>query len=117
MGIVVGVAVFFISLVIIYRLARRSMALRRLQSGLLEVTEKTTSSMTLRLLRPYIGMLLIAVLIMILGVVLNILFDGSQSTFNYIAKVIAVLNCSILCLHLIVIVGKKLLVTKDNDDA
>ncbi len=117
MVIVVYIAFFLIVLGAIYRWVRRSMAARRLQSGFLEVNGKTPSSMTSRLLRPYIGMFLIAALIMILGAVVNILFDGSQGTFFFITKVIIVFTCSTLCLHLIVIIGKNWLLTKDNDDA
>jgi len=87
MGVIVGVIVFLIAL-----------------GALSSLIERGAAS---RLLRPYIGLLLIAALIAGLGFVLGFLFSGLQDFFFTIAKVVAVFAGVGLCLHLIVAVAKR----------
>lgn len=62
---------------------------------------------TFGLLRPYLGPLLITVLVASLGVIGGSLFDGLPDFYLITAKIIAVLACSGLCLHLIAIFAKR----------
>lgn len=87
MGIIVGIILFIILLGVIVNLVE--------------------SSGASKLLRPYIGLLLIAVLIAAGGFVVGFLSSGIQGVFFTVAKIIAVLTCVALCLHLIVIVAKR----------
>lgn len=87
MGIVVGIIVFLIVL-----------------GAAASLIERGAAS---RLLRPYIGLLLIAALVTGLGLIVGFLFSGLQDFFLVTAKIIAVLACSGLCLHLIVMVARR----------
>lgn len=87
MGVVVGVILFLIVLGAFFSLIERG----------------TTS----RLMRPYIGLLLIAALIAALGGVLGFLFRDLQGFFLIIAKVVAVFACVSLCIHLIFVIAKR----------
>lgn len=87
MAIVVSIVVFLIILGVLFNLIEHGAASR--------------------LLRPYIGLLLIAALIAGLGIVVGFLFSGLQSFFLIAAKIVAVFSCACLCLHLIVIVAKR----------
>jgi hypothetical protein len=87
MAVVVGIILFLIVLGLLFNLV-----------------EAGTSS---RLLRPYIGLLLIAALIAGLGVAIGVLFNGLGSFFFFVAKIVAALTCAGLCLHLIVLVSKR----------
>lgn len=87
MGIVVGIVVFLIVL-----------------GAAASLIERGAAS---RLLRPYIGLLLIAALVAGLGLIVGFLFSGLQDFFLVTAKIIAVLACSGLCLHLIVMVARR----------
>lgn len=87
MGIVVGIFVFLIVL-----------------GAAASLIERGATS---RLLRPYIGLLLIAALIAGLGMIVGILFSGLQNFFLITSKIITVIACSGLCLHLIVMVAKR----------
>jgi high-affinity Fe2+/Pb2+ permease len=87
MGIVVGIVIFLVVL-----------------GAAASLIERGAAS---RLLRPYIGLLLIAALIAGLGVSVGFLFSGLQDFFLITAKIIAVFACAGLCLHLIVIVAKR----------
>lgn len=87
MGIVVGIIIFLVVL-----------------GAAASLIERGAAS---RLLRPYIGLLLIAALIAGLGVIVGFLFSGLQGFFLITAKVIAVLACAGLCLHLVVMVARR----------
>lgn len=87
MGIVVGIIVFLIVL-----------------GAAASLIERGATS---RLLRPYIGLLLIAALIAGLGLVVGFLFSGLQDFFLITAKIIAVFAAAGLCLHLIIIVARR----------
>lgn len=87
MGIVVGIIVFLIVL-----------------GAAASLIERGAAS---RLLRPYIGLLLIAALVAGLGLIVGFLFSGLQDFFLVTAKIISVLACSGLCLHLIVMVARR----------
>lgn len=87
MGVVVGVVVFCIVLGALSSLIERGAA-----SGLL---------------RPYLGLFLIAALIAGMGLLLGLLSQDVQAFFFMAAKVMAVLVGVALCLHLIVSIGKR----------
>ncbi|APU32276.1 hypothetical protein UYA_22045 [Ectopseudomonas alcaliphila JAB1] len=87
MGIIVGIIVFLIVL------------------GLLSsVIERGARS---RLLRPYIGLLMISGLVAGLGLALGVLSSDLEHIALSIAKIIAVLTCVALCLQLIIVIGKR----------
>ncbi|MGQ7817257.1 hypothetical protein ACUTAH_16590 [Metapseudomonas furukawaii] len=90
MGIVVGIVIFLIVLIAL--------------GALVSLVERGAAS---RLLRPYIGLLLIAALIAGLGVIVGFLFSDLQAFLLIVAKIIAVFACAGLCLHLIVMVTKR----------
>lgn len=90
MGLIVGAVLFFIVFGVVVSLV-----------------EKGAKGINSRVVRPYIGLLLIAALIAGLGFVLGFLFNGLQDFFFTIAKVVAVSACAALCLHLIVAVAKR----------
>jgi hypothetical protein len=87
MGVLVGVVVFFIVLAVLASLIERGAALR--------------------ILRPYIGLLLIAAVIACIGVLLGFLSSDVQSFLFMAAKVLAVLVGVALCMHLIVTIAKR----------
>ncbi len=87
MGILVGVVVSFIVLAVLSSLIERGAATR--------------------MLRPYIGLLLITAVIAGIGVLLGFLSRDVQAFLFMVAKVLAVLVGVALCLHLIVIIGKR----------
>ncbi|MCQ4295955.1 hypothetical protein NAU58_10235 [Pseudomonas stutzeri] len=87
MGIIVGIVVFLIALGVLSSLIERGAASQ--------------------LLRPYIGLLLIAALIACLGVVVSFLFHDLQSFFFVTAKIVAVFACAGLCVHLIVVIVRR----------
>jgi uncharacterized membrane protein len=87
MGVIVGIIVILIALGILSSLIERSVASR--------------------LLRPYIGLLLIAALIAALGVAVGTLFSGLDTFFFFISKIVAVLACADVCLHLIAVVARR----------
>ncbi|WP_236201237.1 hypothetical protein [Pseudomonas pseudonitroreducens] len=87
MAIVVGIVIFLIAL-----------------GALVSLIELGAAS---RLLRPYIGLLLIAALIAGLGVVVGVLFSDLQGFLLIVAKIIAVFACAGLCLQLIPMVAKR----------
>lgn len=87
MGIVIGIVIFLIVL-----------------GAAASLIERGAAS---QLLRPYIGLLLIAALIAGLGVIVGFLFSDLEGFFLITAKIIAVLSCAGLCLHLIVMVAKR----------
>lgn len=91
MGAVIGVIVFLIVFLVVL-------------GAFYNIIERGAAS---RLLRPYIGLFLIAALVAALGMIVGALFGGGQSILFFIARVIAALTCAALCLHLIVIIGKK----------
>ncbi|RIA21410.1 hypothetical protein DFO61_3833 [Ectopseudomonas oleovorans] len=87
MGIIVGIIVFLIVL------------------GLLSsVIERGARS---RLLRPYIGLLMISGLVAGLGLALGVLSSDLEHIALSTAKIIAVLTCVALCLQLIIVIGKR----------
>lgn len=87
MGVLVGVVVFFIVLAVLASLIERGAASR--------------------MLRPYIGLLLIAGVIAGMGVLLGFLSRDVQAFFFVAAKVVAVLVGVVLCLHLIIVIAKR----------
>lgn len=87
MGILAGVVVSFIVLAVLSSLIERGAATR--------------------MLRPYIGLLLITAVIAGIGVLLGFLSRDVQAFLFMVAKVLAVLVGVALCLHLIVIIGKR----------
>jgi hypothetical protein len=87
MGVVVAIVAFLIVLGALSSLIERGAA-----SGLL---------------RPYLGLFLIAALIAGMGVLLGFLSRDVQAFFFMAAKGVAVSVGVALCLHLIVIVGKR----------
>ncbi|VVN34863.1 hypothetical protein PS662_05096 [Pseudomonas fluorescens] len=87
MGVLVGVVVFFIVL-----------------GALSSLIERGGTS---RLLRPYIGLLLITALIAGMGLLLGFLSRDVQEFFFMAAKVVAVLVGVALCLHLIVTIARR----------
>lgn len=87
MGILVGVVVSFIVLAVLSSLIERGAATR--------------------MLRPYIGLLLITAVIAGIGLLLGFLSRDVQAFLFMVAKVLAVLVGVALCLHLIVIIGKR----------
>lgn len=87
MGIVVGIIISLIVLGVLFSLIERGAASR--------------------LLRPYIGLMLIAALIAGLGLAVDVLFNGLDDFFFFTAKIVAALACAGLCLHLIVVVAKR----------
>lgn len=87
MGFIVGIIVFLIVLWALSSLLARGA--------------------TSRVVRPYIGLLLIALLIACLGVVVGFLFRDLQDFFFTIAKVVAVCVGVALCVHLIIITAKR----------
>lgn len=86
MGVLVGVVVFFIVLAVLASLIEWDAASR--------------------MLRPYIGLLLIAAVIASMGVLLGFLSRDVQALFFVVAKVVAVLVGVALCLHLIIVIAK-----------
>lgn len=87
MGVLVGVVVFFIALAVLTSLIERGAASR--------------------MLRPYIGLLLIAAVIAGIGVLLGFLSNDVQAFFYMASKVLAVLVGVALCVHLIVSIAKR----------
>lgn len=87
MGVLVGVVVFFIVLAVLASLIERGAASR--------------------MLRPYIGLLLIAAVIAGIGVLLGFLSSDVQAFLFMTAKVLAVLVGVALCVHLIVTIAKR----------
>lgn len=87
MGVLVGVVVFFIVLAVLASLVERGA--------------------TLRILRPYIGLLLISAVIAGMGELLGFLSSDMQVFFFMVAKVVAVLVGVALCLHLIAVIAKR----------
>jgi hypothetical protein len=90
MGFVVGVVLCFIALAVIVSLI-----------------EKGSSS---KVIRPYIGAMLIAALIAGMGLVLGLIFHGVEEYFLIAAKVVAVFTGVVLCLQLVGVVSKKFFV-------
>lgn len=87
MGVLVGVVVFFIVLAVLASLIERGAASR--------------------MLRPYIGLLLIAAVIASMGVLLGFLSRDVQAFLFVVSKVVAVLVGVALCLHLIILIAKR----------
>jgi hypothetical protein len=87
MGVVVGVVVVFVVLAVLSSLIERGAASR--------------------MLRPYIGLLLIAAVIAGMGALLGFLSDDVQVFFFMAAKVVAVLVGVALCVHLIVTIARR----------
>lgn len=62
-----------------------------------------------KLLRPYIGLFAIAALVAVAAMAVGALFSHVGEWMLIIAKVIAVIACVSLCVHLAVIVAKNML--------
>lgn len=87
MGFLVGVVLFFVALAVLGSLIERGAASR--------------------VLRPYIGFLLIAGVIAGMGLLLGFLSRDVQEFFYIVAKVLAVLVGVALCVHVIIIIAKR----------
>ena len=87
MGVIVGVVVVFAVLAVLANLIERGAASR--------------------MLRPYIGLLLISSVIAGMGLMLGFLSTDVQGFFYMVAKVLAVLVGVALCTHLIIIIAKR----------
>jgi hypothetical protein len=94
MGIIVGVVLFLIVL-----------------GAVLSLVEKGAKGASSRVVRPYIGLLLIAALIAGMGLVLGWVFRGIEDYFFIVAKGVAVFTGVVLCLHLITVIAKRFLVS------
>jgi hypothetical protein len=86
-GFLVGVVLFFVALAVLGSLIERGAASR--------------------VLRPYIGFLLIAGVIAGMGLLLGFLSRDVQEFFYIVAKVLAVLVGVALCVHVIIIIAKR----------
>jgi phosphotransferase system glucose/maltose/N-acetylglucosamine-specific IIC component len=93
MGVIVGVVVFLIAL-----------------GAVISLVEKSAKGASSRVLRPYIGLLLIAGLIAGMGLVLGTMFRGVEEYFFIVAKGVAVFTGVILCLQLIIAIAKRFFV-------
>jgi len=93
MGVIVGVFVFLIVL-----------------GAFISLVEKGAQGASYRLLRPYIGLLLIAGLIAGMGLVLGTMFRGVEDYLFVVAKGVAVFTGVVVCMKLIVAVAKRFFV-------
>lgn len=93
MGVIVGVVVFLIAL-----------------GAVISLVEKGAKGASSRVLRPYIGLLLIAGLIAGMGLVLGTMFRGVEDYFFIVAKGLAVFTGVILCMQLIIAIAKRFFV-------
>ncbi|MDE1193728.1 MAG: hypothetical protein PW896_00680 [Pseudomonas sp.] len=93
MGVIVGVVVFLIAL-----------------GAVISLIEKGAKGASSRVLRPYVGLLLIAGLIAGMGLVLGTMFRGVEDYFFIVAKGVAVFTGVILCLQLIIAIAKRFFV-------
>ncbi|KGE66686.1 MULTISPECIES: hypothetical protein [Pseudomonas] len=87
MGLIVGTVLVFVVLAVLASLIERGAASR--------------------MLRPYIGLLLISSVIAGMGLLLGFLSTDVQGFFYIAAKVLAVLVGVALCAHLIIIIAKR----------
>lgn len=62
-----------------------------------------------RLLRPYIGLFIIAALMAVAAAAVSSLFNSLGAWLMIGAKLVAVVSCVALCVHLAIIVGKRTL--------
>ena len=90
MGVIVGVFVFLIAL-----------------GAVIRIVGKCSHGASSRLLRPYIGLLLIAGVIAGMGMVLGTMFRGVEDYFFIVAKGVAVFTGVVLCLKLIIAIAKR----------
>lgn len=93
MGVIVGVVLFLIAL-----------------GAVISLVENGAKGANSRVLRPYIGLLLIAGLIAGMGLVLGTMFRGVEEYFFIVAKGVAVFTGVILCLQLIIAIAKRFFV-------
>lgn len=93
MGVKVGVFVFLIAL-----------------GAVISLVEKGAQGASSRVLRPYIGLLLIAGLIAGMGLVLGTMFRGVEDYFFMVAKGVAVFTGVVVCLQLIIVIAKRFFV-------
>ena len=91
MGLIVGVLVLVVAALLLTGSLRKS-------------TVKTSQNH--KVLRPYIGLFLIAGLVAVASLAVGALFSQAGEWMLIIAKVIAVIACVSLCVHLAVIVAK-----------
>jgi hypothetical protein len=64
-----------------------------------------------RVIGPYIGLLLIAALIAVMGLMLVWMFRGIEDYFLLTAKGVSIFTGVILCLHLIAVIAKQIFAT------
>lgn len=94
MGVIVGVIVFLIVL-----------------GAVGSLVGKGAKGANSKVIRPYIGLLLIAALIAGMGLVLGWAFRGIEDYFFVVAKGVAVFTGVVLCLHLITVIAKRFFTT------
>ena len=93
MGLIIGVVVLLIAAMLLTGSLRRS----------------SVQTPRHKILRPYIGLFVIAGLVAVAAMAVGALFSSVGEWMLIIAKVIAVIACVSLCVHLAVIVAKNML--------
>jgi hypothetical protein len=94
MGLIVGVFLFLIIL-----------------GAVVNLVEKGAKGANSKVLRPYVGLLLISALIAGMGLVLGLIFHGVEDYFFVVAKGVAVFTGVVLCLQLISVIAKRFFLT------
>jgi hypothetical protein len=94
MGLIVGVFLFLI-----------------IMGAFINLVEKGAKGASSKVLRPYIGLLLISALIAGMGLVLSLIFHGIEDYFFSVAKGVAVFTGVVLCLQLICVIAKSFFLT------
>jgi hypothetical protein len=94
MGLIVGVFLFLIIL-----------------GAFVNLVEKGVQGASSKVLRPYVGLLLISSLIAGMGLVLSLIFHGIEDYFFIVAKGVAVFTGVVLCLQFISVIAKSFFLT------
>ena len=94
MGIIVGAVVGVVAFLIVL-------------GAVFSLVEQGAKGANSRVIRPYVGLLLIAALIAVMGLVLGWIFRGIEDYFLIAAKGVAVFTGVILCLHLMTLIAKR----------
>ena len=96
MAIVIGVFMLLFFIGVISSIISKLGGVRNLFSG------------SLKLLGPYVGFFIISGLVFIMGQAAGTINRSLVDVFSYAAQVLAVLTALVFCLHLIVIVFRKI---------
>lgn len=91
MGIIFGAIIIFVVLI-----------------ALVGVVTEGAKGIGSRVIRPYVGLLLIAALIAVMGLMLGWMFRGIEDYFLMTAKGVTIFTGVILCLHLIAVIAKQI---------